>query len=234
MTTLLDPTSTTPTTDRSADAAAGTRRLLYRLGGGALVAGAALFLGGALTSPSQTSDSAADYLTALGRDPLLTQWSALLFHYGNLLIGAAAVLLPLLVRGRRGRVTTIVGALLMTVGFLNTSGAVLSDWWIMEAVHRMPLDRAEALSQAVLGAPLLAAWSGVQDIALIGVVVALVGLARAGVVRWWLVPAPVVCFAAAFAIPLSMPLVVSAVIGLAFAPVAWTGVIAYRRAAVTA
>jgi hypothetical protein len=41
-------------------------------------------------------------------------------------------------------------------------------------------------------------------------------------------------FAAAFAIPLSLPLVVSAVIGLAFAPLAWVGLVAIRRAAVTA
>jgi hypothetical protein len=235
VTTTLDPTTTSTTASaESADAAHRTRRLLFRLGGAALVAGPALFVAGALTSPAQTSDAAADYIVALGRDPLLTQWSALFFHYGNLLMGAAAVLLPLLVRGRRGRAVTIAGALMAALGFLNTSGAVLSDWWIMEAEARLPLDRAQELSEAVLGSPVLAAWSGLQDIALVGVVVALVGLARAGVVRWWLVPAPVVCFAAAFVIPLSLPLLVSAVIALAFAPLAWVGVIAYRRAAVAA
>src|SRR3712207_698662 len=161
---------------------------MMRLGGGSLVAGATLFLAGAVTSPSQESESLASYIVALGRDPALTQWSALLFHYGNLLLGAAAVLLPFLVRGRRGRAVTTAGALMMALGFANTSGALLSDWWIMETAQRLPPAGAQALTEAVLGAPLLALWTGVQDIALIGVVVALAGLARAGVLRWWLVP----------------------------------------------
>jgi hypothetical protein len=230
MTTLIEPVAATG----GAEDTAGTRRLMTRLGGGSLIAGSALFLAGFVTSPSQTSESLADYIVALGRDPLLTQWSALLLHYGNVLVGAAALLLPFLVRGRRGRALTVTGALLMALGFLNTSGALISDWWIMEAAHRLPPDAAESLTSAVLRSPLLGAWTGVQDIALIGVVVALAGLARAGVVRWWLVPAPLVAFAAAFVIPLSMPLVVSAVLGFAFAPLAWVGLLAIRRADVSA
>ena len=230
VTTLIEPV----TTAAGAQDTAVTGRLMTRLGGAGLIAGSALFLAGFVTSPSQASESMADYIVALGRDPLLTQWSALLLHYANLLLGAAALLLPFLVRGRRGRGLTVAGALLMALGFLNTSGALISDWWIMEAAHRLPPEGAESLALAVLGAPLLAAWTGVQDIALIGVVVSLAGLARAGVVRWWLVPAPLVAFATAFVIPLSMPLLVSAVLGFAFAPLAWLGVLAIRRAGVTA
>ncbi len=233
VTTTIDPVTTPAATTATADAAASaaTRRLLVRLGGAALVAGPALFLGGALTSPRQDSETAAGYVAALARDPLLTEVSALLFHYGNLLTGVGAVLLPLLVRGRRGRGITLAGALLMVLGFLNTSGAVLSDWWIMEVGRRLPMEQAVAISEAATGASLLQLWSGAQDIALLGVVVGLAGLARAGVVSWWWVPAPLVCFAAAFAIPLSLPLVVSAVIGLAFAPLAVVGLRALRRAA---
>ncbi len=226
MTTLTEPrTAAFPAEDTGR-----TARLMTRLGGAALIAGSALFLGGFLTSPSQTSEGLPDYIVALGRDPLLTQWSALLLHYGNVLVGAAALLLPFLVRGRRGRALTLTGALMMALGFLNTSGALISDWWIMEAAHRLPPAEAESLTSAVLGAPLLGAWTGVQDIALIGVVVALAGLARAGVIRWWLVPAPLVAFAAAFVIPLSMPMLVSAVLAAAFAPLVWVGVLAVRRA----
>ncbi|GAA0806391.1 hypothetical protein [Spirilliplanes yamanashiensis] len=214
-----------------AAASAGTRRLLVRLGGGALVAGPLLFLGGAVTSPSQETDDAAGYVASLARDPLLTEMSALLFHYGNLLLGVGALLLPLLVRGRRGRLATLTGTLLMVLGFLNVSGAVLSDWWIMEVGRTLPPEQAVALSERVLDAPWLQAWSGVQDLALLGVVVALAGLARAGVLSWWIVPVPLVCLAGAFVIPLSMPLVVSAVVGLAFAPLAVLGVRAFRRAA---
>ncbi|MGK5685039.1 hypothetical protein [Actinoplanes sp. URMC 104] len=207
---------------------------MFRLGGGALVAGTALFLAGMITSPAADSHSLGDYITSLARDSVLTQTSALLLHYGNLLIGTGALVLPFLVRGARGRIVTIVGALLVTLGFLNTSGAVLSDWWNMEVGRQLPLDRAVSVAQAVLDAPGLMAWKGLQDIGLIGVVIVLAGLARAGVVRWWLVPVPLVFMAAAFAVPLSLPLLVSAVIALALAPLAAVGVLTVRRAGLAA
>ena len=207
---------------------------MVRLGGGALVAGTALFLAGMITSPAADSHSLGDYITSLARDSVLTQTSALLLHYGNLLIGTGALVLPFLVRGARGRIVTIVGALLVTLGFLNTSGAVLSDWWNMEVGRQLPLDRAVSVAQAVLDAPGLMAWKGLQDIGLIGVVIVLAGLARAGVVRWWLVPVPLVFMAAAFAVPLSLPLLVSAVIALALAPLAAVGVLTVRRAGLAA
>ena len=70
--------------------------MLTRLAGAALPAGAVLFAAGILSSPIATGDDRASYLESLGRDPGLTQLSAVLLHYGNLFLGVGALALPLL------------------------------------------------------------------------------------------------------------------------------------------
>src|SRR4029453_9333511 len=95
-----------------ARAAGATRRLLVRLAGASLVAGPLFFLGGMLTSPAQDAETTAAYITALARDPNLTQVSAVLLHYANLFLAVGALVAPLLVRGHRGRVLTLVGTVL--------------------------------------------------------------------------------------------------------------------------
>lgn len=227
MTTLTSPATESSPTARGNPAA----RVLWRAGGLSLLTGTALFFAGAVTAPPQKSDSSADYIASLAADPLLTQVSAILLHYGNLFIGVGSLVLPLLVRGRKGALVTLAGALMMALGFLNISGALLSDWWIMELGRHLPLAEAVKLSEGALGHSLLQLWSFTEMLSLLGVIVTLTGLARAGVVGWWSVPVPVVCFGAAFALPLSMPLVISAFVGLAFAPLAVAGVRALRRPA---
>lgn len=205
------------------------RRVLWRTGSASLIAGPLLFFAGSVTVPTQDSDSAAGYVESLARDPMLTQVSALLLHYGNIFIGVGALLLPLLVRGRKGAIVTIVGSLMMALGFLNISGNLLSDWWIMELGRNLPIEQAVALSEGALGHGLLQVWNFTEMLSLLGVVVVQVGLARAGVVGWWAVPVPAICLLGAFALPLSMPLLISAVVGAAFTPLVVAGVRALRR-----
>ena len=64
-------------------------RVLTRIAGAALPAGAVLFAAGILTSPIASGDDRASYLESLGREPALTELSAVLLHYGNLLLGWA-------------------------------------------------------------------------------------------------------------------------------------------------
>jgi hypothetical protein len=207
------------------------RRVLWRAGAGSLVAGPLLFFAGSVTAPAQDNDTMAGYVASLARDPLMTETSAVLLHYGNILIGVGALVLPLLVRGRKGSIVTLAGALMMVLGFLNISGMLLSDWWIMELGRNLPIDQAVALSEGALGHTLLQLWSFTEMLSLLGLVVALFGLARGGVLGWWAVPVPAVCLAGAFALPLSMPLLISAVVGAAFAPLVVAGVRALRRPA---
>ncbi|MEU4422697.1 hypothetical protein AB0F81_18880 [Actinoplanes sp. NPDC024001] len=206
-------------------------RVLWRTGAASLIAGPLLFFAGNVTAPVQDSETQAGYVESLARDPMLTQVSALLLHYGNIFIGVGALLLPLLVRGRKGAIVTIVGSLMMALGFLNISGNLLSDWWIMELGRNLPVEQAVALAEGALGHGLLQVWNFTEMLSLLGVVVAQVGLARAGVIGWWAVPVPAICLLGAFALPLSMPVLISAVVGAAFAPLVVAGVRGLRRPA---
>ena len=71
------------TIELAAEAASPAPRVLTRLAGAALPAGAVLFAAGILSSPIATGDDRAGYLESLGRDPGLTQLSAVLLHYGT-------------------------------------------------------------------------------------------------------------------------------------------------------
>jgi hypothetical protein len=175
-----------------ADAANPAPRVLSRIAGAALPIGAAAFAAGILTSPIATGDDRASYLESLGRDPALTELSAVLLHYGNLLLGVGALALPLLVRGRRGWLPTLVGALLSALALLGTSGALFSDWMHMELARNLPIDQAAAISEQVLGAPLQQLCFGLDPLLLLGLPLVVFGLCRAGVLGWWALGAVVV------------------------------------------
>jgi hypothetical protein len=164
-------------------------RVLSRLAGGALPAGTALFAAGMLTSPLADGDDRASYLASLGRDPGLTQLSAVFLHYGNLLLGAGLLALPLLVRGRRGWLPTLIGALVGAPALFGTSGALLSDWFHMEIDRAVPVDQAVQISQRVLGAPLEQLCFGLDPLLALALPLLAFGLCRAGVLGWWAVAA---------------------------------------------
>lgn len=160
-------------------------RVLSRLAGVALPAGAVAFAAGILTSPIATGNDRASYLESLGRDPGLTQLSAVLLHYGNLLLGVGALALPLLVRGRRGWLPALVGALLSALALLGTSGALFSDWMHMELARTVPMEQAVTVSENVLSAPMLQLCFGLDPLLLLGLPLVVFGLCRSGVLGWW-------------------------------------------------
>ncbi|GAA0725258.1 hypothetical protein Drose_22420 [Dactylosporangium roseum] len=182
------------------------KRVLPIAAGVSLVAGAAFFFTGLATSPPAEGDDKAAYLRSLADDPFQTQLSALFLHYGNLLMGAGLLALPLLVRGRKGGVVTIVGALLGALGLLEMSGALLSDWFHMEIGRNLPTDQAVALSDKVLAhtAQQLAFSPG--PLVSLALVVTFAGLARAGVLGWWTVPAVVLGYAGMLLLPYDTPI----------------------------
>ncbi|MGW5666524.1 hypothetical protein [Micromonospora sp. NPDC003776] len=214
-----------PTLDQTVTGGEGHgRNVLRRLGAGALVGGPALFLAGMLTCPPQASESTADYVTSLARDSGQTQLSAILLHYGTLVSALGLLAVPALVRGARGRVLTLVGALLAAISLLNISGAVKDDWWRMEIGQRLPLEAAVRISDAVDGASLLPLWRGTSMFAQVGLLLICVGLARAGVVGWWMTFAFVGTFAAVMFIPVHLTLVMGAVFSLLLLPLVVAGV----------
>ena len=202
MTTSPLPTRTAAGPERPAR---GTGPLMLTLAGGALVAGSLLYVTGMVTSPPQDSPAAADYIAALGRDEGRTTLSAMLLHYGNMALALAWLGVPALVRGRRGRVPTVVGALMSAIGLVTVAGFVLYDYWT-GAIGR-ELDPATALGlYDAVGANAGVAVVGLLTLfGLLGPIVGYAGLARAGVTGWWLLVPAVGCLVASAAIPFSPP-----------------------------
>jgi hypothetical protein len=194
----------------------------------ALVAGPVLFALGMATSPQAASTDKADYIASLSRDLTQTQVSALLLHYGNLLMGLGILGAPSLVRGRRGQALTAVGALAAALGFTNLSGTLMSDWW-NAATGLLAPDRAPAILEHVLGAGLGQLWFGTQPLSLLGPVLVLVGLARAGVVGWWTLPVLVVGIVGFIALSNGTPVVAAAAILAGLSPLVLIGIRLVRR-----
>jgi hypothetical protein len=231
--TLNTPSATTsPTPPATTDTA---RRVLPVIAGGALIAGAAMFFAGLATSPPADGDTKAEYLASLARDPFLTQLSALLLHYGNLLMGVGLLAVPLLVRGRRGSVVSLVGALLGALGLLQISGSLLSDWFHMELGRNLPLDQAAMISDQVLAHPAEQLAFNPGPLVSVALLITFVGLARAGVVGWWTVPAIIAGYAGMLFLPYSTPILpaVGAVPMLAVLALAGWRTIARTRMRVT-
>ena len=198
-------------------------------GAAALVAGPVLFSLGMLTCPPQASMADADYVASLARDTTLTQVSALLLHYANIAIGVGLLAAPSLVRGRRGRLATSIGALLAVVGFVNVSGQILSDWWNMSAGRLLPLDQAAQLFSTFKSASLMPLWDATEPFSLLGPVLVLVGLARAGVLGWWTLPVFVGGVVGLVLLPVQMIALVAAVVLVGFSPLMVIGVRILQR-----
>lgn len=167
----------------------------------ALVSGPLLWAAGMLTSPEQASMADTDYISSLARDFTMTEVSALFLHYGNLFLGLGILAAPSLVRGRRGGRLVVWGSLLAALGFTNMSGMILADWWNASLGTLLPLDRAAEVFAMVKSAPLLPLWNGSEMFCLVGPLLLLAGLARAGVVGWY-----------------ALALMVGGVVGLVFVP----------------
>ncbi|NYE37000.1 hypothetical protein F4692_002133 [Nocardioides cavernae] len=188
-------TSTTPvtTTHAATDSPAADRGsapgLLAGLGGVALAASSVLFVAGAATSPPQDDASAGAYIESLGEDPFLTGLSANLFHYSWVLAAFGAIAAIGLVRGRRGRALTVVGGLAAAFGSIQFTGLLYSDWVLPALDHQLSAGTAVSVFEEVTGAPSVAIWLlSAKVFGLLGFPLLYAGLARAGVIAWWLVP----------------------------------------------
>lgn len=198
MTTDLLTPSTSTTAERPARSA-GAR--LLPIAGGALIAGSLLYVAGMAASPPADSMSDADYIASLARDEGRTALSAMLLHYGNMALALAWLAAPALVRGRRGSTTTIVGALLSAVGLVSVTGMVMYDYWTGAIGRALDPSAALSLFQDVQGSPAVAVAGTLTLFGLLGPVIGFSGLARAGVINWWLLAPAVLALVASMATP---------------------------------
>ncbi|MGV9776973.1 hypothetical protein [Streptosporangium sp. NPDC003464] len=209
-------------------------RFLRRAGGAALISSPLLILGGMMTCPPQDSNSTVDYITSLARDSFLTELSAMLLHYGLIAGALGALAVPGLVRGRKGRWPALFGALATALGLLNVSGAVRDDWWRMVAGQQLPIDVAARISDTVDASAFMPLWSGTEMFAFLGLLSLCVGLARAGVVGWWLTAAYLGAFVGMMFIPVSLTYVVGGVFAMLYLPLAVAGMRTFQRERATA
>jgi hypothetical protein len=216
ITTVAKPATSTPT-------------ILYRLAGGLLVAGPILTFAGMLTAPEQAGDTTAAYVESLARDSDLTQISALFLHYSNMTMALGLIVAPLLIRGVRGRLLTLIGMVAAVLTMLNISGAVKDDWWRMVIGQTVPLDVAVRISDTVDAQAWLSPWRDTSMIGFLGLLLLYIGLARARVLGWWAPAVYVAALIGMFTVPVSMTLAYGLVFTALFAPLAVLGVIAFRR-----
>ncbi|WP_249523331.1 hypothetical protein [Modestobacter marinus] len=214
-----------PAVDRPTGSAAAR---LLPIAGGALIAGPLLYVAGMATSPPADSMAAADYVASLARDEGQTALSALLLHYGNLLHALAWLAAPALVRGRRGGTLTVVGALLSALGLVSVTGLVLSDFWTGAIGRELDPATAEALFTTVESSAGMGVVGTLTLLGLIGPVVALAGLARDGVIGWWLLAPAVAALVLSMALPFQ-PLLFAAFALVGAAPTVVVGLRLLQR-----
>ncbi|GAA2113170.1 hypothetical protein [Nocardioides bigeumensis] len=167
----------------------GSRRTLGLLAGLASISAPLLFVAGAATSPPQEDASAAAYIASLAEDPFVSGLSANLFHYSWVLFAFAAIASIGLVRGRRGRALATVGGLAGAFGAIQFTGLLYSDWVLATTGNVLTMDQAVAVFEGTNGAPSMVIWLlSAKVCGLLGFPVMYAGLARAGVLSWWLVP----------------------------------------------
>ena len=228
MTSDLMTTSAPTAVERPARSAGS---LLLPIAGGALIAGSLLYVAGLATSPPANSMENADYIASLARDPGQTALSALLLHYGNMALGLAWLAVPTLVRGRKGRIPTLVGALMSAIGLVTVAGFVLYDFWTGGIGRELDAGTAEALFDSVNADPGLAVVGLVTVFGLLGPLVGYIGLARAGVTSWWLVAPVVAALAASAAMEFQpLPFAAFALVGAVPAFVVGLRIIQRRKA----
>jgi hypothetical protein len=202
-------------------------------------AGIAIPLGGVLMivstffDPTSTEPEPRGMFVAYGADRAGADIAATVLHYGMASFGIGLLLAAFALAARRGRGLAITGGVLGALGFVNMSGAVLSDWYDAYNASVLGADRAMEISTAAGDMPALGmGWMLPGAVGcVLGPVLLAVGLARARVLAWWSVALPVVMgvmFAAAQALG-AIGFLVTLVIGTAYGVIVAVGL---RRHAV--
>lgn len=225
MSITTDPTvtiATRPATDPVGPAP------LRSAAGLALIAFPVLFTAGIATSPPQASDASRDYVASLGADPGLTALSAGLLHYSWVAFALGVLAIIGLVRGPRGRVVVPLAAVVTSFSAIQLSGLLAYDWFIGAAANTVPLEQATTIFDTAVADPWVSTWlvSG-RLVGFVGIPLVIAALARAGVVSWWLLLAPVIGFAGFF-VPVPSGILVG--MALSVAPMIVVGVRLLQRA----
>lgn len=191
-------TTDTPTATRT-DAVAAFRNRCCAL---ALLAAALFIVGGELTTPpGSITDTAADQVRSYVDHPELTQISAVLLHFGYLLVLPGIVGLLQLTRLRAVRLAH-AGAALAFLGFVSLAGNTVVDLFTLSAGQELSTEDAVSYLDATGSLPgslpfIIPAFL----CSFLGLTLLFVALGRAGELAWAWVAVMIVGIALVFAAP---------------------------------
>lgn len=176
-----------------------------------LIVGPLLAFVGGLVTPWETADTTAAYLTALSENPARAQASAVLLYFGYLLM-AVGVFGMMHLLGRRAVVLGHVAGALAVWGWVSLPGMLSVDFYDLSLAAHTDRGAAIGISDraggyagaGVMGVPVL--------LGILGLVLLVVALWRAGFVPPWVPAVLFVGSAASFVLP---PGAVSFTIGAA-------------------
>ena len=112
---------------------------------------------------------------------------------------------------------------------VNVSGLILSDWWNAAVGTLLEPKEAEAVFAHVKGSSMLGLWAGTEVLMIVGSIMVLAGLARAGVLGWWTIGLFVVGVGAMFALGGILPLAAAFAVLVGFGPYALIGLRLVQR-----
>jgi hypothetical protein len=193
-----------------------------RLAGLALPAAGLLMIAGGIVDPHVDESTLTTYFAGLADETAQTRYqiSAMLLHFGFLLMIPAILGLARLARPSRWRAA---GVVLGVSGFATLSGLVVTDYLDIALAATLPAEQAAAITedaQGLLGAQLLAIPSSLG--ATVGLTAAIVCAWRAGAVQAWAIVVIPVAMIAPYAMGRSITgfVVMAAVLAVAFALIA--------------
>jgi hypothetical protein len=184
-----------------------------------LIAGPLLALVGGLVTPWETADTTAAYLTALAGNPARAQASAVLLYFGYLLMAVGVFGMMHLLRRRAVVLGHVAGALAVW-GWVSLPGMLSVDFYDLSLARYADREAAIGISDraggyagsAVMGVPVL--------LGILGLVLLVVALWRAGFVPAWV---PAVLFVGTAASFVGPPTAVYFTVGTA----AWLASLGY-------
>jgi hypothetical protein len=170
--------------------------------GAALIAAGVLIAAGELTTPPGSTGTTETQVAAFVGHPELTQVSALLFHFGYLLVLPGIVGLLGLTRLRATKLANL-GAFLAFLGFASLAGNGVVDLFTLGAGQQLETNDAvrylDATGSLVGAAPfIIPAFLG----SFVGLALLMVALGRAGELSWLWVAITIVGLALIVAAPL--------------------------------
>ena len=191
--TTTAPTPSATSLSTASDAGivgAPLRKPLSIIGGAAMLVTPLLIIGGELSSPPQASRAMGDYIESLARDPGLTSISATLLHYGWVTMALGLLVAMTLVRGRKGRILTLIGGLAGGFVSVQMSALMLNDYFLDALGNNLAMGDAVKVANAMMveGDLWSHVWWQSGKLVILLPVLLYAGLARAGVISWWLVP----------------------------------------------